>query len=294
MVSLIILFDRWGWKWQLGGMPKHADRTKPAYQLLDDAGVPTAPAVCQIEKEERIPSGWMEIVKAAAEGRVVPLLDIHRWSGIPINELRATAAKEGWRTPTRVKGAAIKKVDEILNGLVEGIDPESELDLRHYEETPKKFRPKDAELLPNDESPEQARERTMRLVAALDEVRGDVKAELSRRADLHQLAVSEITQVALVNFMDKVQQDPMLGVLYAKQLESLTKTARANLKLDESKDPTAGARTVVIMSEPGFIPRPAISQTVDAETVEETDPDPDFEPVAGTITQPEEEDEIIH
>ena len=281
-------------------MPKRLDPGQPAFQLLDSTGVPDGPIVYEKPApESRIPDGWMEIVKAAAEGRIVPMTDLHRWSGIPINELRATAAKEEWKTPTRVKDMAIKKVDKILSGLdlgsdlmdgLTGVETECligdredddndeafevvtdgpELDLRHYDSTPKKYRPKDGELLYQEkETPSDAKSRTAALVAKLDMVRGEVREELSRRADIHQLAVSEITQVAMVNFMDRVQKDPMLAILYAKQFESLAKTARTNLKLDESKDPTAGARTVVIMSEPGFIPRPAIS-TVEAEVVED-------------------------
>ena len=260
-----------------------------AYQMVEDGGSPQPAVVASVSKVPRVPDEWMEVVKAAAEGRVMPMQKIANATGLVLNDLRKTAAREGWNTPTRVKDKAAKKIDHILSGAVDSLShhvededaddygddesgsglPEGELNLRQYESTPKKDRPRDCDLLPRVGTHDgDAPKRTEEILRQLERCRGDVRDELMKRSDLHQLMSSEVTQVAMANFMDKVREDPMLAILYAKQFESLNKTARQNFRLDEKTDPTAGARTIVVMSQPGMLPKPAISAVdVEAELV---------------------------
>lgn len=163
---------------------------------------------------------------------------------------------------------------------------EGGVDLREFISTPKKFRPKAHELLPS--TPMTAKDRLQQI----KNLQFDLKSELSKRADIHQMAQSEITQTTLLHLMQKVHEDPSLGILFANELEKIDKVARRNFKLDVPVgDPLAGARTVVMMSDPTFIPKPAIVKVVDAEEVGDSNDDTGYEPETPGVVEQEQYEE---
>jgi uncharacterized protein YbaA (DUF1428 family) len=146
--------------------------------------------------------------------------------------------------------------DEIIDATAA-----SGMDLRDYVETPAKFRPKEHDLLPLGGG-----SGVSDFLEKIKRAQYDVKHEMAKRADLHKLLVSEIAQQGLAHVAQKVQDDPGLAVLLAGNIEKLEKMGRRNLGLDDNRDPLGGARSVLIMSDPMMIPKPAI--TIDAEEVE--------------------------
>lgn len=129
----------------------------------------------------------------------------------------------------------------------EGEEPGSEL--RGHLEMPAKFRPKDTDLLrPNQDT--RGREDKIR---QLEELSKNLETELKKRARTHQMSVSEITQYSMAYMAEAVKRDPGLGVLLSDKIEKMDRVARRNFKLD-TEDPLAGAKTVILMSDPDFLP----------------------------------------
>ena len=149
-----------------------------------------------------------------------------------------------------------------------GDEPGSEL--RGHLEMPAKFRPKETDMLrPNPDT--NGREDKIK---QLEELSKNLETELKKRARTHQMSVSEITQYSMAYMAEAVKRDPGLGILLSDKLEKMDKMARRNFKLDR-EDPLSGAKTVILMSDPDFlppIPEPAILEdkkedVVDAEIV---------------------------
>ena len=145
-----------------------------------------------------------------------------------------------------------------------GDDPGSEL--RGHLEMPAKFRPKDTDMLrPNPDT--NGREDKIR---QLEELSKSLESELKKRARTHQMSVSEITQYSMAYMAEAVKRDPGLGILLSDKLEKMDKMARRNFKLDR-EDPLSGAKTVILMSDPEFlppIPEPAILEDKKEDIVE--------------------------
>lgn len=148
-----------------------------------------------------------------------------------------------------------------------GEEPGSEL--RGHLEMPAKFRPKDTDMLrPNPDT--NGREDKIR---QLEELSKSLESELKKRARTHQMSVSEITQYSMAYMAEAVKRDPGLGILLSDKLEKMDKMARRNFKLDR-EDPLSGAKTVILMSDPDFlppIPEPAILEDVKEEVEEPED-----------------------
>jgi hypothetical protein len=150
-----------------------------------------------------------------------------------------------------------------------GDEPGSEL--RGHLEMPAKFRPKDTDLLrPNPDT--NGREDKIR---QLEDLSKNLETELKKRARVHQMSVSEISQYSMAYMAEAVKRDPGLGILLSDKLEKMDKMARRNFKLDR-EDPLQGAKAVILMSDPDFlppIPEAAILEdkqdVVDAEFIEE-------------------------
>jgi hypothetical protein len=149
-----------------------------------------------------------------------------------------------------------------------GDEPGSEL--RGHLEMPAKFRPKETDMLrPNPDT--NGREDKIK---QLEELSKNLESELKKRARTHQMSVSEITQYSMAYMAEAVKRDPGLGILLSDKLEKMDKMARRNFKLDR-EDPLSGAKTVILMSDPEFlppIPEPAILEDkkediVDAEII---------------------------
>jgi hypothetical protein len=69
---------------------------------------------------------------------------------------------------------------------------------------------------------------------------------------------------------EAVKRDPGLGILLSDKLEKMDKMARRNFKLDR-EDPLSGAKTVILMSDPEFlppIPEPAILEDKKEDVLE--------------------------
>jgi hypothetical protein len=143
-------------------------------------------------------------------------------------------------------------------------------ELRGHLEMPTKFRPKETDMLrPNPDT--NGREDKIK---QLEELSKNLESELKKRARTHQMSVSEITQYSMAYMAEAVKRDPGLGILLSDKLEKMDKMARRNFKLDR-EDPLSGAKTVILMSDPEFlppIPEPAILEDkkediVDAEII---------------------------
>lgn len=229
------------------------------------AGVLPAPAVIAEGETERLPEGWVKLARLAIESGKVSYEELEEMTGIKVGTWRVRSNKEKWQTP----GKVLAKAKRDANELIEGLSPH--LDLREYEMTPKKFRPQRGDILSEVTDEDEASPDDV--IAALEAIRSDSKDVLARKAEIHQLAVAHATETSMAALLAKIKKDPMIGVLFAKEFECLDRTARRNYRLDENKDPTAGARTIVLMSQPGMIPKPAISKVVDAEEVAEDEDD---------------------
>jgi hypothetical protein len=152
----------------------------------------------------------------------------------------------------------------------EGDEPGSEL--RGHLEMPAKFRPKEADMLrPNPDT--RGREDKIR---QLEELSKNLETELKKRARTHQMSVSEITQYSMAYMAEAVKRDPGLGVLLSDKIEKMDRVARRNFKLD-TEDPLSGAKAVILMSDPNFlppIPEPAILEDTKEEDIIEADVTP--------------------
>jgi hypothetical protein len=264
--------------------------------------VPGVPA--QTGKPRFVPAELWVLVRACAEGRRLGLEALSGLTGISISTIQKRATDQAWLTPNAVRKANEKKINTAIesvfgdiadyigdyaqsDGLADnaagspkkvleeerGAGESGELavqdslidtpganvvDLRTFVDTPKKFQPKEHQLLPKEAlSLSERREQIERL-------RYDLKNELSKSADLHQLAVSEIAKITTLHLLEKVAEDPSLGILLADKFEKLDKVARRNLRLDVVD--SGGGRGAPTMSDPGIMPRPVIS--VDAEVLE--------------------------
>ena len=131
---------------------------------------------------------------------------------------------------------------------------------------PAKFRPKETDMLrPNPDT--NGREDKIK---QLEELSKNLETELKKRARTHQMSVSEISQYSMAYMAEAVKRDPGLGILLSDKLEKMDKMARRNFKLDR-EDPLSGAKTVILMSDPDFlppIPEPAILEDVKEDVVD--------------------------
>jgi hypothetical protein len=153
----------------------------------------------------------------------------------------------------------------VLNAI--SANPRSTEPLRQHLETPAKFRAKDTDMIPQEP---QAHGK----LAQLEALSKNLESELKKRARTHQLGVAEITQTAVAYLAQAVENDPGLAVLLSDKLEKLDKVARRNLKLDHP-DPLGGAKTVIVMSDPEFLP-PIPEPTLE-DKQEEEPPTEEFE-----------------
>lgn len=155
-----------------------------------------------------------------------------------------------------------------------GDDPGDEI--RQHLAMPAKLRPKEHDLLPKDYNTTGREDK----IKQLEELSKSLESELKKRARTHQMSVAEITQYSMAYMAEAVKRDPGLGVLLSDKIEKMDKMARRNFKLD-TVDPIASAKTVILMSDPEFlppIPDPAILEDK-KEEVEETIIDTEFEQI---------------
>lgn len=259
--------------------------TLPPPDKVEPAGIlenrePVCPGVPpQTGKGRFIPAELWVICRALAEGRRLAIAGISVLTGISEETLIDRSVKDKWLTPSRVKKENLRQIDKVISSVFEGVvdfvsensEGEEEeadadevdqdgidmtemggpTDLRNYIETPAKFRPKDHELLAP--IPLSANDK----MALLERARADIRGDIGKRADAHVMTVTEISQIATAHLLSKMQDDPALGLLMADKLEKLDKVARRNLGL-EQKDNIKTVSNVLILSDPTFIPKPAI------------------------------------
>lgn len=271
---------------------------------LDPDREPLVPGVPPQTGKPRVVTAelWM-LVRACAEGRRLSLEGLSDITGISLESIKSRGQREKWMTPERMRRENIKKVDAVMQPIFDEINEYIKenvagdgegggcvnlsqqgsdeiidsteargMDLRDYCETPAKFRPKDHDLLPSGGGGA-----VVTFLEKLKQIQFDVKSEMAKRADMHKLLVSEISQQGLAHIAEQVQGDPGLAILLAGNIEKLEKMGRRNHGLDADKDPLGGARTVLVMSDPGMIPKPAIT-VMEAEMVEEDEDSPE-EPI---------------
>jgi hypothetical protein len=276
-------------------------------QVLMEAGKePVIPGIPpQSGKPRFVPAELWVMIRGLAEGRRFEIASIAALTGVSKETIHDKATREGWHTAERIKNANKEKIDTVLDGvfstvtsfveenskssnlaplregrpdklLDEAIDEPAELEiqqpgeeLRAFLDTPPQLRPKPQDLLPKKLSPAEHLKR-------LESLRTGMASELAKRSELHQLGIAEISQHAIIYLSHAVQQDPALAVLFADRIEKLDKIGRRNFRLDTT-DPLAGAKNVIIMSDPGFIPKPAMSNPNPPDPENPVDPNPTFE-----------------
>lgn len=276
---------------------KKEEKTE-SFVKIPEGREPVVPGIpCQTGHARFITAELWVIIRCLAEGRRLGFEGISCLTGVRVDQIADRSRREGWITPKKIRAANLKEVERVLGEIFasaedtvkkeiawfekksdeesdedgvefgEGeemiaIDGVSGTDLRAYIETPAKFRPKKSDLIGAGKTPDEK-------LKELSALRADMKSELAKRSDLHQIMVSEVTQATMMHVVEKVKEDPSLGLLFAREIESVNKTARTNYKLDAVELSVGGAQAVLLMSDPGFIPKPAITKTIDAELVEE-------------------------
>jgi len=153
-----------------------------------------------------------------------------------------------------------------------GDDPGDEI--RQHLAMPAKLRPKDHDLLPKNYNTSGREDK----IKQLEELSRNLESELKKRARTHQMSVAEITQYSMAYMAEAVKRDPGLGVLLSDKIEKMDKMARRNFKLD-TVDPIAGAKTVILMSDPNFLPPIPDPAILEDKKEEESIIDTEFEQI---------------